>query len=684
MHLFCDELSGIELIPSGDFNTCVNDLWHSFSSAFVFIANRHAPVIQKRVRGIDNCPWLNRDIKYDIRQRDYLVKKARKTNLSEDWKRYRCLRNRVTNKIKAAKARYNRQIIEENSGDSKAFWKTVKKIIPGETKEMPPRMKIGENISSDTRVIANALNSFFAGTAHRLLHSLGEVAYNIAKYNGDPTQILQRPPLKFQEVSKNFVLCQLQRLKTSKAVGLDDISPRLLKDAARIVAKPLADIINASLHQAKVPVDWKAARVIPLFKKGDVNNMDNYRPISILSIASKLLERAVHIQLVNYLREHKLLNPYQCGFRKGHSTEFAALSFADTIRRNIDLGLMTGAVFLDLRKAFDTVDHSTLLGKLFTIGVTGQEQNWFNDYLSGRSQVVGFNGVVSGSEPVTIGVPQGSILGPLLFILYVNDLPDVICNCSILMYADDTVLFCSGSDVTKIEKRLNDELNLIGRWLCDNNLFLNVAKTESMLFGTVARLKNVDRFQIQVHGHTIRRVFEFRYLGIVFDEHVNWNAHVKYVLGKAGKRIGMLGRIRKNLTVHCANTIYVSFIRPVLDYCDSVYNCCGEMNTNSLEKLQRRAARIVCKSQDSDCAMDFLKWGTLLNRREHHTFSIVNKCISGNCPQFFNSYFNFNKSISQRVTRQSEHLHLPRVRTEVAKRSFYYNGCIIYNKLKLS
>ena len=119
----CDKLSGIELIPSGDINTCVNDLWHSFSSAFVSIANRHAPVIQKLVRGIDNCPWLNRDIKYDIRQRDYLVKKARKTNLSEDWKRYRCLRNRVTNKIKAAKACYNRQLIEENSGDSKAFWR---------------------------------------------------------------------------------------------------------------------------------------------------------------------------------------------------------------------------------------------------------------------------------------------------------------------------------------------------------------------------------------------------------------------------------------------------------------------------------------------------------------------------------------------------------------------------------
>jgi hypothetical protein len=140
--------------------------------------------------------------------------------------------------------------------------------------------------------------------------------------------------------------------------------------------------------------------------------MDNYRLISILHIASKLLERAVHTQLVKYLREHNLLSPYQCGFRKGHSTEFAALSFADTIRKNIDLGQMTGAVFVDLRKAFDTVDHTTLLGKLSTIGVIGHERNWFDDYLSGRSQVVALNDVLSDSEPVIVGVSQGSILGP--------------------------------------------------------------------------------------------------------------------------------------------------------------------------------------------------------------------------------------------------------------------------------
>ena len=248
-----------------------------------------------------------------------------------------------------------------------------------------------------------------------------------------------------------------------------------------------------------MPTEWKSARVIPLFKKGKKDDMDDYRPISILPMVSKVLERVVHIQLVKYLLDHKILSPYQCGFRKCHSTEFAALSFADTIRQNIDLGQLTGAVFVDLRKAFDTVDH--LLNKLSAVGIARHENDWFDDYLSGRSQFVGFNGVLSDIEPVVVGVPLGSILGPLLFVLHVNNVSDVIRHCSILMYADDTVIFCSGTDAAKIEKKLNDDLNLIGSWLWENSLLVNITKTETMLFGTCGRLKSVDSFQIKMNVH---------------------------------------------------------------------------------------------------------------------------------------------------------------------------------------
>ena len=229
--------------------------------------------------------------------------------------------------------------------------------------------------------------------------------------------------------------------------------------------------------------------------------------------------------------------------------EFAALSLADTIKRNVDQGQMTGAVFIDFCKAFDSVDHSVLLKKLYALGIVDQEYKWFSDWLQ-----VAF----SDAESICVGVPQGSILGPLLFLLHVNDLPTVARKCSMLMYADDTVLFYFGKVAATIEKSLKEDLDLIGWWFYNNSLFLNAVKTEAMLFGTHARLSDADFAGVTFKGRPIKRVFEFKYLGVVFDEHISWNSHVKYVLSRAG-----------------ANSIYTAYIHPIMDYCDTVWNCCG-------------------------------------------------------------------------------------------------------------
>ena len=339
--------------------------------------------------------------------------------------------------------------------------------------------------------------------------------------------------------------------------------------------------------------------------------MDNYRPISIIPTVSKLLERAVHHQLYQYLREHNILSPFQCGFRKCHSTKFAALSLADTIRRNMDQRMLTGAVFIDFRKAFDTVNHDLLLQKLSYMGVLDKELAWFKDYLHDRTQVLDFQGVSSDPVPIPIAVPQGSILGPLLFILHVNDLPNVVNRCSMLMYADDTVLFYAASRVDALQERLNEELKTIECWLRQNSLFLNVYKTEAIVFGTSPRLPNIYSFTISVNGTYIKRVSQFKYLGVVFDERLSCNDHVKFILAKAGKRVGVLGRIRYCITWHSAKIIYTSMIRPIVEYCDKVWGCCGQANKNALESLQRRAGRIVCRASSSEDAIDKLNLTTL-------------------------------------------------------------------------
>ena len=295
--------------------------------------------------------------------------------------------------------------------------------------------------------------------------------------------------------------------------------------------------------------------------------------------------------------------------------------------------------------------------------------------------VVEFHGVTSNPEGVSIGVPQGSILGPLLFILHVNDLPEAVSECSILMYADDTVLFCSSSQASTIEMKLNEELFKIERWLFSNSLFINVKKTEAMLFGTAARLASTDSFNIHIHGKQLERVHEFTYLGVVFDERLSWGSHVKKMISKAGKRVGMLGRLRDNLTTHSANVVHISLIRPILEYCDTLWGCFGDGNSQALEALQKRAGRIVARTFRSSPAENGLSQVAGACRKTSWTCFSAGKEVHWRAlPSiFWWLFYTFNNKIHTRANRQRHLLHLPAVRTEVAKRSFYYHGCVVFN-----
>ena len=296
------------------------------------------------------------------------------------------MRNRVSNSVKKAKQTYNKKLIENHQGDAKAFWRTMKTVLPGEKKTAGKSIEVNGKLCGDERKIANSFNSFFVTAVGRLKQTLG---FNTTSNRRLPPLETNRshPCFKFKSVNESFVLKSINQLKTGKVSGLDNISPRLLKDSAEVIAKPLTRIINVSVSQGVVPRDWKFARIMPLFKKGNASDMDNYRPISVLPAASKLLEMAVHHQLYNFLSEHTLLSPFQCGFRKKHSTETAAIAFSDFIRKGMDQGLLTGGVFVDLRKAFDSVDHALLVNKLMSYGLSNTELNWFRSYLTGRGQL---------------------------------------------------------------------------------------------------------------------------------------------------------------------------------------------------------------------------------------------------------------------------------------------------------
>jgi hypothetical protein len=249
------------------------------------------------------------------------------------------------------------------------------------------------------------------------------------------------------------------------------------------------------------------------------------------------------------------------------------------------------------------------------------------------------------------------------------------------MYADDTVLFFADKDCEVINRVLTAELEKLNIWLLENKLFLNQEKTETVLFGSNANLGKASNYQPSINGSVINQVTEYKYLGVILSGNLSWNAHIEDIVSRVGKRLGMLRRLRRNITMHAAETIYKSFIRPVMEYCDSVWVCCGKLNMDKLDKLQRRAARTVTRITRSDEALSCLRWENLELRRDRHVFNLVHKCIAGKSPQFLNNYFTFNRDIVSRMTRQSNKLHLPKVRTECAKNSFYYYGCKVYNRL---
>ena len=249
------------------------------------------------------------------------------------------------------------------------------------------------------------------------------------------------------------------------------------------------------------------------------------------------------------------------------------------------------------------------------------------------------------------------------------------------MYADDTVMYFSATDSQVIADTLTNELALVNKWLIDNNLFMHKGKTECMLFGTGPRLALSTSFSIAIDGKALNRVSEYKYLGVVLDASFTWNAHVDYLIGKVRKRLAMLGRIRKNINMYTAGTVYTSFVLPILDYCDTVWSCCASVNTDKLEKLQRRAARIVMRLGSSEKALNFLGYVTLEKRRESHVRNLVKKCLSSRCPQFFMHYFNYNRDVLPRRTRSSDKLRIPSVKLECTKKAFFYHGCVIFNQI---
>ena len=419
-------------------STNVDEAWSLWKYNFTAECYKHAPLIDKKVRG-RYCPWLTLEIKQIMRARDASLKKYRRSKLDTDLATYRLLRNKVNARLKLSEENYSRSLLEENSGDSGSFWRSVNKILPdAKLKSIPTCIKAEVKIITDKQSISELFNSFFTSVVNKLFESF---RYARPVFKSTTEELFTKKHSEFTAVGKPFVLKQLKCLKLKNATGIDGLPARLFKDSAVVIADRVTHLVNLSIKSGTVPSEWKQAKVVPLFNSGNKDDLDNYRPISILPILSKILEKAVFHQLHSYRSKNSLLSPYQSGFRASHSTQLAITFLIDKIRGRMDKGLLTGAMFIDLKKAFDTVPHDGLLNKLFRYGVQDQPLSWFESYLTNGTQSVSIENHLSSAANISSGVPQGSVLRPLLFIIYINYLPLAVGLSSVMLYADDTVIF---------------------------------------------------------------------------------------------------------------------------------------------------------------------------------------------------------------------------------------------------
>ena len=415
--------------------------------------------------------------------------------------------------------------------------------------------------------------------------------------------------------STNEVEHLLKTMRPDVATGPDSVSSIMLRNTASTISSPLTAIFNQSLATGSVPSDWKRSNITPVYKKDDPALATNYRPISLLSLVSKVLERIIHNRLMRYLISNSYLSRFQFGFRPMGSTQEAILTATNDWHKTLDRGLSSAAVFFDLSKAFDTVPHHLLLQTLRSIGISGPLLEWFDSYLSNRQQRVVIRGHSSSYANVDSGVPQESILGPLLFIIYMNSIFDLRLSpdSKIILYADDILLYKPIKTPTDISD-LQSNVDKIQAWVASHSLQLNISKTKAML---ISHCKNKPQLHLHVNNSAIEVVDSLTYLGVTITSTLNWSSHIENTTKRARRQLGYIYRAFHHAGPATLTQLYKSTVLPLVDYCSSVWAPHHKKYIEEVESVQKFATRIVTKRWNDSYSslISQLNWPTLEQRR---------------------------------------------------------------------
>ena len=647
------------------------------------IKNKYTKKIMIRQKQ-HTLPWLNTEILNLLRQKEASMKKYHISKSENDKLIFRDLRNRCTAALRTAKINYYKELLSDAASNPKAIW-TVLNSITGKQK-ISDHQQLNINVDgillTDPQKVACAFNDFFINSVHNLT------------VNFNPPLPLECPnsndgfSFTFRLVTQQHMYDVINSLNKTNSLDIYGLNAKFVLDHLDTFLPVLYHLINLCFETSLFPTQWKLAKIIPILKTDDPTSLSNYRPISILPIMSKILEKLMASQLLEYLETNNFLSEHQFGFRSERSTTTASLYFTEHIRHALDLSQITGAIFIDFKKAFDTVNHQLLLNKLQSFNLDLSAIKMLSSYLSGRNQSVCIGKSKSPQTPCSIGVPQGSILGPLLFILYINDLPSVCQSTQVIMYADDTVVFVSGRDLTSVNNKLTSDLTCLNHWLFENHLTLNIKKTECMYFHSMQ--KKVDpavHQSIKINNEPLAIVTSYKYLGVTLDSHLTYKEHVSKLVKQIKQRLFVFQKIRPFLTLSLAKLYLNAVVLSKISYCLPIWGLTTTEIVKPIKQLYNRAHKICvdlplrshqCIALERACALSFENYHlfTLLKLYYQIENNLTPKIISSLLPRF---------PLERRITRSivNQENPVPKFNNNYGSQSFFYFGAVNWNVVPL-
>jgi hypothetical protein len=635
----------------------LDDLTENYNTGLMSILDSHAPQQLKTVTMRDPTPWTNEEIAGEKRERRRLEKRMKRTNNEGDKIAFKIQRNKYNTTLRNLRSKYLRDKIIEKKKDPKGLFKTLNGLLHRKNDTpLPPH--------NDESELANRFNDFFINKVETIRDELDKRENPIPN---EEYSFAGKPLSKYNILTSEEVK-KLVFDSSNKSCELDPIPTYILRDCIDEILPLLTKIVNKSLQLGSMPEKLKNAIIRPLLKKLGLTLIEkNYRPVSNLAFLGKLIERASALQIVDHMTANNLMDFFQSAYRKYHSTETALLRVKDDIQRELDNSNAVMLVLLDLSAAFDTIDHDILINRLKKkCGIRGTALKWLKSYLSDRTCQVIINGKTSQDKDLKYGVPQGSVLGPILFSIYMSPLGEIIKRHGLNyhIYADDTQIYIAfspkdGSNGQIEKSKLENCIKDVKHFLLRNKMKFNDGKTEFIILNTKNQAKKIDLSKIMIGETEINKKTKVRNLGVIFDNELAMESHINQVISKGHFHLRNLSAIRTCIDIDTANIAAHAFITSVLDYGNSLLYGVNKSYLNKLQRLQNNAARIVTNTRKFDHITPILKvlhWLPIAARIEFKILLITWKALNKMAPQYITELIEIKENI--RATRSSSKFNL--------------------------